>query len=502
MIVLNPKNNLNNLFIMSKTYIYFIFIAFLPLFSNAQSEVPPIDSAKYRKANTIFQAIKKAWANEKNIDYLKLDIIPYRDTLYQAGLQGAWTNGKTVYLRENFYDICVATSNPEGALALILGHEIAHCVKKHPSQTIICNVGGKSAVDPKVLEDTKQHEQEADRLGYLYARIAGYTPSYKDTQVIEVLYDKYKLPTESVTHPSLEQRIALAQQDYKAAEEAYYQYEHGLIAYILNDYLFAAEDFYSIRHSYEIAAPEVLNNEAVCLLNVLCRFKDDSLHQQVLARLKADGFLKNANEHYKGITREGDYQNLLIKLCGLYKLDNNENSDSLRCEVILALADTLLQKGLKMNPNNPTILQNKKLIENIKNGKSLENIQENKDTIKSYKNTIEVPKKIIAYFDITKDLTYLTKGTNNEFRYKEREHHLLQLKRDNFHIIIAETNYNEELIKEIKIGNSQNDLEQKYGKENYKIETNYFDFLIYNNGKIIFKIDNKSKNISSIIFVH
>ena len=484
---------------MLKFYVNVFIIAFFPFFLNAQtSELQP-DSTKYHHTDAIFQSLKKVCAADNNSNDLKLEFMFYHKNDLFPTLQGAWTNGTTIYIRENCYDICKNSINPDGALALIIAHEMVHCIKKHTGQTIICNTDTANNITQEKLTITQTHEEEADILGYLYARIAGYAPSTDGKQIIEILYKKYNLPNKSPTHPPLQKRIALAMQDYAAAEEAYYQYEHGLIAYILSDYLTAVQNFHHIANTYKITAPEVLNNEAVGILAALCISKESATYQQFLTNLQLDSFLKNAKQHYTPTESTRGNTEVYKELYKFLRPKYNSYSDSLRYKYLLRYADSLLQKASNMSPQNKTIIQNKKVLDSMK--QPIYTIKNDTNIIgvkpKKAPNLINIDEKYLNNLYDINDCTPIL--LREDFKYKIINNEIIKLKTNNITILLTDTRYTKNILTDIKIGDNYTMIEDKYGKTDIKIVTNVFTFLHYANSKVIFKVNNESKNIISIV---
>ncbi|MDR6784947.1 putative Zn-dependent protease [Pedobacter africanus] len=123
----------------------------------------------------------------------------------------------------------------ENALAVVMGHEIAHAIARHGnermSQSLLINLGGlvlQEALKEKKAEtqalfvglymvgsnlalslpNSRMHESEADRLGLIFAAMAGYNideaiPFWQRMNA----GNKNKMPEFLSTHPSDETRI-------------------------------------------------------------------------------------------------------------------------------------------------------------------------------------------------------------------------------------------------------------------------------------------------------
>ncbi len=138
----------------------------------------------------------------------------------------------------------------EAALAVVVGHEVAHAVAKHGnermSQGLIQQLGGAAlsvALSSKpeqtqnlfmqaygvgtnvfgVLPHSRKQELEADQLGLIYAALAGYNPreAIPLWQRMEAMSNGQKPPEFLSTHPSESNRIAKLQQQMPEALKYY-----------------------------------------------------------------------------------------------------------------------------------------------------------------------------------------------------------------------------------------------------------------------------------------
>ena len=123
----------------------------------------------------------------------------------------------------------------EDELAVIIGHEVAHAVAKHSnermSQQILASYGSqalslalssKSALTQKIagsvyglgaqygvmLPFSRKHESEADYMGLIFMKIAGYNPEAAIPFWKKMAADGGKTPEFLSTHPSDSRRIS------------------------------------------------------------------------------------------------------------------------------------------------------------------------------------------------------------------------------------------------------------------------------------------------------
>ncbi|HEX8357198.1 MAG TPA: M48 family metallopeptidase, partial [Segetibacter sp.] len=138
----------------------------------------------------------------------------------------------------------------EAALAVVVGHEVAHAVAKHGSermsQGLIQQLGGAAlqvALSSKpaqtqnlfmqaygvgsnvfgVLPHSRSQELEADKLGLIYTALAGYNPreAVPLWERMEKLSNGSKPPEFMSTHPAEATRIAKLQQQMPEALKYY-----------------------------------------------------------------------------------------------------------------------------------------------------------------------------------------------------------------------------------------------------------------------------------------
>lgn len=167
--------------------------------------------------------------------------------LVQSNQANAWCmpGGKIVV-----YSGLLPITQNEAALAVVVGHEVAHAVAKHGaermSQGLVQQLGGVAlqvAVSNKpaetqnlfmqayggasnvlgILPFSRKQEYEADKLGLIYAALAGYNPreAIPLWQRMQALSNGQKPPEFFSTHPSEGNRIARLQEQMPNALKYY-----------------------------------------------------------------------------------------------------------------------------------------------------------------------------------------------------------------------------------------------------------------------------------------
>ena len=177
----------------------------------------------------------------------ELENYQWEYNLVQSNDVNAWCmpGGKIVV-----YTGIIPVAQNEAALAVVVGHEVAHAVAKHGSermsQGMLQQYGGAAlqvmlASKPAetqnlfmqaygvgtnvigVLPHSRKQELEADKLGLIYTALAGYNPreAIPLWQRMAALSQGSKPPQFMSTHPAEETRIAALQQQMPNALKYY-----------------------------------------------------------------------------------------------------------------------------------------------------------------------------------------------------------------------------------------------------------------------------------------
>jgi predicted Zn-dependent protease len=203
---------------------------------NKTNVLPQTNSASV-KVKTIGEKIRDAvitHARQENY-YDRIKDFQWEFHTVEDKTVNAWCmpGGKVVV----YTGILPVTVNDD-ALAIVMGHEIAHAVAGHGgermSQTLavqmglsLAQIGSTMSSKPSVIRDvalqaagtgsqigllafSRQHESEADKIGLIYATMAGYNPeeAVPFWQRMAALNTGQKPPEILSTHPSDERRIA------------------------------------------------------------------------------------------------------------------------------------------------------------------------------------------------------------------------------------------------------------------------------------------------------
>lgn len=211
-----------------------------------------------------------------------------------------------ILVEERFFDL--AESLAPDALALIIGHELAHYYRNHQWAIEFGNAfadrqrdgrpaseaePGKSGSASRA-EERRRVEAEADYYAGFYSFLAGYRPFRVSDQLFDAIYRDYKFDPALPAYEHLTYRKAAAQQAQSRLQRLLPLFEAGLYLSLIKDHQNAARVF--DRLSADFPGPEMLNNAGVSLVNEALRWFDAGTQPYVYpleldsdTRLRGDG---------------------------------------------------------------------------------------------------------------------------------------------------------------------------------------------------------------------
>lgn len=218
-------------------------------------QVPPY---KYKVTQQVFDALVEAKGN-RGMQRPKL-------VMMQSEVYVAWMDAKQVAigLEEKAYDVCAGFgADSLNALAAILGHELTHYYEKHNWKAPHSPSGAENTLGMVAgagHESIKQEEQ-ADYLGGFLAHAAGFNAIGIIPQFLSKVYEIYELPDQLEGYPSLPERVALAKQSLRRAQELVYMFETAGYLVALQQYEEAAVFYQAILKEFQ--SREIYNNAGV-----------------------------------------------------------------------------------------------------------------------------------------------------------------------------------------------------------------------------------------------
>jgi tetratricopeptide (TPR) repeat protein len=225
-----------------------------------------------KRADIVFKRVKNA-ADKAGARHIRLSIINARIKLYAIALP----NGRIVINPETLY-ICysgVETMKGDCRLAFIMGHELAHQAKNDFFHRKIFltwdQYGSTHSLFSKNNEEYSRKELEADKLGALYATMAGYDIRSLFTEQDNFLahwesqIGKENIHRETHDYPSLEKRVAAVCETLRKVAEKAELFRIGVLLLQMGNFRDAEKAFTEFIKYYK--AREVYNNIGACSLN-------------------------------------------------------------------------------------------------------------------------------------------------------------------------------------------------------------------------------------------
>jgi tetratricopeptide (TPR) repeat protein len=164
-----------------------------------------------------------------------------------------------VYLGQKALDVCLETSEPQSAIAFLLGHELAHSIQ---DQIRKYNVETNFLKFDRQAKTRKALEENADLNGAFTAYLSGYNISSIISELITDLYESYGLMEKTLPgYPSYEERIQTASSLGEKLDKLIEVYQIGVHLLESSRFEMAIPFFEEVLIEY--SGPEVYNNMAV-----------------------------------------------------------------------------------------------------------------------------------------------------------------------------------------------------------------------------------------------
>lgn len=156
----------------------------------------------------------------------------------------------TVKVDAHLYTICSNFSkNRDNALAIVLGHELAHYYNDHTFCTDFAFAIRKDQINLssklKALSKTEKLalETEADHKGLFYSCMAGYKPFNVYPKLLDAIYNEYNLPEKTSGYPSKSERKSVNLQAQEKVKKLYTLFLEGITSGKKGNYNGAIESF-------------------------------------------------------------------------------------------------------------------------------------------------------------------------------------------------------------------------------------------------------------------
>ncbi|GAA4418152.1 hypothetical protein GCM10023187_51280 [Nibrella viscosa] len=332
---------------------------------------------KHRVTDEVCRRIAAAYGNPLVRPRLEIWSKPGQIALFDV------EPGGVVVLRldERLYDRC-RTYGPDSlhALACLIGHELGHFYQQ---QGFIPAYGPSSGlVSPQPARTTAERtrkEAEADRFGLYYGYLAGYDTYRLLPSVLRAVYADYRLSHQLPGYPSLNERLALAEEERRRFRPLALAFEAGQLLWMTQHYEAAISCFSHVLNQFR--SKEVYNNLGVIRLTQALGktatrevpyaypFEWDPGHRLRLGSLRSGpangkqvaGWLQQAKEYFKGAEQlDPTYATAAVNLACTYSLlGNQEGSISTiqeleevcRTQQVAVPANAYLVKGIAYAQN-------------------------------------------------------------------------------------------------------------------------------------------------------
>ncbi len=214
----------------------------------------------------------------------------------------------TINLGEGIYDLCKEFgADSLDALAMVLGHELAHFFKDHGWGMAFGTANEDLEVAAKIyklkLTPTRKTECEAqaDYYGGLFGYMAGYKTLNLGPEFFTKLYKAAKIPEVTNGYPTLQERKKIGENSKKLLEKLIAVFEAGNLLVVTDDFERAASCYDHVIATFP--SRELYNNAGVCLAREALKLSDPvKIKYAYPFTLDLDTRLDNAGQ--KGMTED------------------------------------------------------------------------------------------------------------------------------------------------------------------------------------------------------
>ncbi len=185
-----------------------------------------------------------------------------------GNLQIAWYSAQahTVFLEERVYDLCVTQgADSLAALAVLLGHELAHFYGNHDWAGDFGNGFADLQVGRQMRDAHRQrglqYETEADVFGGYYGYAAGFNTLGVAPKLLDDIYRTFALSDDLPGYPGLNERQGIARRSQEKLAELVPVFDAARHLLVIGEYEMAAAAFDWLARDFP--SREILNNAGV-----------------------------------------------------------------------------------------------------------------------------------------------------------------------------------------------------------------------------------------------
>ena len=290
----------------------------------------PAENPKYRVVKKIYDDIARAFGDGRLPPRLVLSpegaegwlIVAWSDPGNggDVGITGSLGDAQEGYIAvdERVYDLFARPGRDlEGALAFIIGHELAHFYLRHGwagdfGNSFASLDMGKKMLKAASLDEVMRRETEADYFGGFYGFLAGYDTLGSAPEVIDLLYAEYQLPDKIPSYPSRLERRAIAERAGMNLRKMVPLFEAANRLLLLRQYPEAARLYNHLARAFP--SREMFNNAGVAYaLEALSLFRPGTLGYAYPFEFDAETRLLGKSARGKGLDLDRERRNRLLQ---------------------------------------------------------------------------------------------------------------------------------------------------------------------------------------------
>ena len=223
----------------------------------------PDDDPRVRTASSVLDAIVAVAGDSRTPPTLQ--IVP---SVAAGTVRVAWFSTKkhTVYLEEEVVDLCLGVgADSLGALAVLIGHELAHFYQHHDWVGDFGNGFADLEAARRLQHNTRsrafEYEVQADLFGGLYGYMAGYNTLGTAPQLLSAIYRVFELDEEMPGYPNLADRQEMARRAEARLAQLVPAFDAGRHLLVIGEHQLAAATFDFLARDFP--SREILNNAGV-----------------------------------------------------------------------------------------------------------------------------------------------------------------------------------------------------------------------------------------------
>lgn len=242
--------------------------------ATADDYLPKADP-KFQQVERVYRNLVRAVGDSRTPPELRM--VRGKSSLFDIAMFAP--KQSRVLIEERFVDLAqgLPASDRPDALALILGHELAHFYRNHPwalefgkafadrQRQVQEGAANHHADAAPTREERRRIEAEADYFAGFYSFLAGYHPLRVSSRVFDAVYQGYHFDESLPAYEHLKARKAAAQEAQGRLRQLEPLFEAGLFLNVIKDYFNAARVF--DRIAADFPGPEILNNAGASLAN-------------------------------------------------------------------------------------------------------------------------------------------------------------------------------------------------------------------------------------------